>query len=100
MSNGGTKGLFTDDIESRVIVIPPSDVNNNVSDDTSVDQLMSSTSSQIPTPVRSEIELAKAKIVGETKRSVVGGGLFAVTGVVALYFSLFFSFFLGWLLDI
>lgn len=99
MSNDDTKGLFTDGTEPRVTAIPLSDVDSNASGDASVGQLVSNASSQISSLVRSEIELAKAEIAGEAKKGAVGGGFFAVAGVIGLYSSFFFFFFLGWLLD-
>lgn len=100
MSNDDTKGLFTDGTEPRVTAIPLSDVDTNASGDASIGQLVSNASSQISALVRSEVELAKAEIAGEAKKGAIGGGFFAVAGVVALYSSFFFFFFLGWLLDL
>lgn len=99
MSNDDSKGLFTDGTEPRVTAIPLSDVDTNASGDASIGQLVSNASSQISALVRSEVELAKAEIAGEAKKGAIGGGFFAVAGVIALYSSFFFFFFLGWLLD-
>lgn len=99
MSNDDTKGLFTDGTEPqpRVTAIPLNDVDSNTSD-ASIAQLISNASSQVSSLVRSEIELAKAELAGEAKKGAVGGGFFAVAGVIALYSSFFFFFFLGELL--
>lgn len=100
MSNDDTKGLFTDGTAPRVTAIPLSDVDSNAAGDASVGQLVSNASTQISALISSEIELAKAEIAGEVKKGAVGGGFFAVAGVIGLYSSFFFFFFLGWLLDV
>lgn len=97
MSNDN-KGLFTDGTEPRVTAIPLSDVDSNAAGDASIGQLVSNASNQVSSLVRAEIELAKAEIVGEAKKGAVGGGFFAVAGVIALYSTFFLFFFLAKLL--
>ncbi|GAB3944481.1 phage holin family protein [Corynebacterium tapiri] len=96
-------GLFTEGPEKfsgKVNSIPLSDVDSTRPGETSLGDLVSNATSQISTLVRSEIELAKTEIAGEVKKGAIGGGLFAVAGVIALYSSFFFFFFLAELLDL
>lgn len=97
------KGLFTDGgnkFSGKVNSIPLSDVDSTKPGETSLGDLVSNATSQISTLVRSEIELAKTEIAGEAKKGALGGGMFAVAGVIALYSSFFFFFFLAELLSV
>ncbi|MCS4535932.1 phage holin family protein [Corynebacterium sp. HS2168-gen11] len=99
MSNDN--GMFTDTPETfdaKVNSIPLSDVDSSTQG--SIGELVGNATEQISLLVRSEIELAKAEIGGEVKKGVLGGGLFAVAGVIALYSSFFFFFFAAELLSI
>ncbi|WJZ16830.1 phage holin family protein [Corynebacterium guangdongense] len=101
MSN--KEGLYTDGssaYSAKVNSIPLSDVDSAKGAENSIGDLVSSATSQMSTLFRSEIELAKTEIVGEVKKGAVGGGLFAVAGVVGLYSSFFFFFFLAELLAV
>ncbi|AKK10195.1 phage holin family protein [Corynebacterium uterequi] len=96
-------GLFTDGPErfsGKVNSIPLSDVDSTKPGETSIGQLVSNATSQMSSLVRSEIELAKTEVIGEVKKGAIGGGLFAVAGVIALYSSFFFFFFLAELLSV
>ncbi len=101
MSKDNNEGLFTDGgevNETRVTGIPLNDVDTYAKGEASIGQLVSSASEQVSTLVRSEVELAKAEIIGEVKKGGVAGGLFAGAGVIALYSTFFLFFGLGWLL--
>lgn len=67
--------------------------------DASIGTLVRDASAHMSTLVRAEVELAKAEVVGEIKKGVVGSAFFIVAAVVALYSSFFFFFFLGELLS-
>lgn len=94
-------GLFTDGAEKfsgKVNSIPLSDVDSTKPGETSLGDLVSNATSQMSSLVRGEIELAKTELIGEAKKGAIGGGLFAVAGVIGLYSSFFFFFFLAELL--
>lgn len=94
-------GLFTDGAEKfagQVNSIPLTDVDSTRPGQSSLGDLVSNATAQMSTLVRSEIELAKTEVMGEVKKGAIGGGLFAVAGVIALYSSFFFFFFLAELL--
>ncbi|WP_115685435.1 phage holin family protein [Corynebacterium senegalense] len=98
MSN---KGLYTDgssSISAKVDSIPLRDTGVTQPGQDSLGALVSNATEQVSTLVRSEIELAKAEVVGEVKKGAVGGGLFAGAGVVALYSTFFFFLFVAALL--
>lgn len=93
MSNEDNKdGLYTDtahDFASKVNSIPLSDVDASTGNE-SIGTLVSNATSQLSTLMRSEIELAKTELATEAKKGAIGGGLFGVAGVIALYSSFFF----------
>ncbi|WP_165858003.1 phage holin family protein [Corynebacterium alimapuense] len=96
-------GLFTDgpkDFTPRVNSIPLSDVDTSPKGEGSIGELVSNATSQMSDLFRSELELAKAELAGEAKKGVLGGGLFAVAGTIALYSSFFFFFFAAELLSV
>lgn len=102
MSSEGNKGLYTDGTEPapRVAGIPLTEVDTHARGTASIGTLVQDATQQLSSLVRSEIELAKAEIAGEAKKGAIGGGLFAVAGVVALYSSFFFFFFVAALLAV
>ena len=77
------EGMFTGAKKPQVNSIPLSDVDTNTKGS-----------------MRAEIELAKAEIQVEAKKGAIGGGLFTVAGVIALYSSFFFFFALAEVLKI
>lgn len=92
MSN---KGLFTDgpkDFTPRVSSIPLSDVDTTRAGEGSIGDLVSNATAQMSSLFRAELELAKTELAGEAKKGAIGGGLFGVAGVIALYSSFFFFF--------
>lgn len=94
MSN---KGLYTDGttaISAKIDSIPLRDTDATQPGQDSIGTLVSNATEQVSTLVRGEIELAKTELIGEVKKGAIGGGLFAVAGVIALYstFFLFFAF--------
>lgn len=98
MSN---KGLYTDgstSISAKVDSIPLRDTGVTHPGQDSLGTLVSNATEQMSTLVRSEIELAKAEVVGEVKKGAVGGGLFAGAGAIALYSTFFFFLFVAALL--
>lgn len=100
MSNDG---LYTDGSKAfsgKVNSIPLSDVDSNKPGEASIGTLVSNATEQMSSLIRSEIELAKMEITGEVKKGAIGGGLFAVAGVIALFSSFFFFFFLAELLAV
>ena len=92
MSNEGLYTSGSTAVSAKVDSIPLRDTDVTVPGQQSIGTLISNASEQVSTLVRGEIELAKAEVVGEVKKGAVGGGLFAVAGVIALY-STFFLFF-------
>ncbi|MEX3504075.1 phage holin family protein [Corynebacterium sp. LK2510] len=98
MSN---KGLYTDGstaVSAKVESIPLRDSTATVPGQDSLGTLVSNATEQVSTLVRSEIELAKAEVVGEVKKGALGGGLLAGAGVIALYSTFFFFLFVAALL--
>ncbi|MCZ9309952.1 phage holin family protein [Corynebacterium uberis] len=93
MSTASNKdGLYTDTAQNfapKVNSIPLSDVDASTGNQ-SIGTLVSNATSQMSTLVRSEIELAKTELATEAKKGAIGGGLFGVAGVIALYSSFFF----------
>lgn len=101
MSNN--EGLYTDGSSAyaaKVNSIPLSDVDSAKGAENSIGDLVSNATSQMSSLFRSEIELAKTEVVGEVKKGAIGGGLFAVAGVIALYSTFFFFFFVAALLSL
>ena len=101
MSN--SDGLFTDGNDAftpKVSSIPLSDVDTRAAGQGSIGDLVSDATAQMSTLIRGEIELAKTELAQEAKKGAIGGGMFAVAGVVALYSSFFFFFFLAEVLNI
>ena len=92
MSNDGLYTSGSTAVSGKVDSIPLRDTDTTQPGRDSIGTLVSNATEQVSTLVRSEIELAKTEIVGEVKKGAVGGGLFAVAGVIALYSS-FFAFF-------
>lgn len=92
MSNDGLYTSGSTAISAKVDSIPLRDSDVTQPGQDSIGTLISNATEQVSTLVRSEIELAKAEVVGEVKKGAVGGGLFAAAGVIALY-STFFLFF-------
>ena len=94
MSNEGLYTSGSSAVTAKVDSIPLRDTNVTVPGQQSIGTLSSNASEQVSTLVRGEIELAKAEVMGEVKKGAVGGGLFGVAGVIALYssFFLFFAF--------
>lgn len=93
-------GFFTEGaktFEPKVNSIPLSDVDASTGDE-SLGTLVSNATSQISSLVRAEVELAKTEISASAKKAAVGGGMFGVAGVIALYSSFFFFFFAAELL--
>ena len=91
------EGLYTNGstaVSAKVDSIPLRDAGITQPGTDSIGTLISNATEQVSTLVRGEIELAKAEIAGEVKKGAMGGGLFAVAGVIALYstFFLFFAF--------
>lgn len=100
MSN--QNGLFTDgteDFSAKVNSIPLSDVDTRAAGQGSIGNLISDATAQMSRLFRSELELAKTELAGEAKKGAIGGGLFSVAGVIALYSSFFFFFFAAELLS-
>lgn len=100
MSN--QNGLFTDgteDFSAKVSSIPLSDVDTRAAGQGSIGNLISDATAQMSRLFRSELELAKTELAGEAKKGAIGGGLFGVAGVIALYSSFFFFFFAAELLS-
>ena len=88
-------GLYTSGstaVSAKVDSIPLRDADTTQPGKDSIGTLVSNATEQISTLVRGEIELAKTEVIGEVKKGAMGGGLFAVAGVIALYSS-FFAFF-------
>lgn len=97
------EGLYTQGtsaFSAKVTAIPLNDVDSSTGSENSIGDLVSNATAQTSALIRSEIELAKTEIAGEVKKGAIGGGLFAVAGVVALYSSFFFFFFLAELLSV
>ena len=92
MSNEGLYTSGSTAVNAKVDSIPLRDTYATQPGSDSIGTLISNASQQVSTLVRGEIELAKAEVVGEVKKGAMGGGLFAVAGVIALYSS-FFAFF-------
>lgn len=92
VSNDGLYTSGSTAVSGKVDSIPLRDTDTTQPGRDSIGTLVSNATEQVSTLVRSEIELAKTEIVGEVKKGAVGGGLFAVAGVIALYSS-FFAFF-------
>ncbi|NJJ03621.1 MULTISPECIES: phage holin family protein [Corynebacterium] len=94
MSNEGLYTSGSTAVTAKVDSIPLRDTDVTVPGQQSIGTLISNASEQVSTLVRGEIELAKAEVMGEVKKGAVGGGLFGVAGVIALYssFFLFFAF--------
>lgn len=65
---------------------------NGVNGDASIGMLVRDASAHMSTLVRAEVELAKAEVVGEVKKGIVGSAFFIVAATVLLY-STFFVFF-------
>gem|GEM_PF-109692 len=89
------EGLYTSGstaVSAKVDSIPLRDADTTRPGKDSIGTLISNATEQVSTLVRGEIELAKAEIVGEVKKGAVGGGMFAVAGVIALYSSFFLFF--------
>ena len=89
------EGLYTSGstaVNAKVDSIPLRDTYATQPGNDSIGTLISNASQQVSTLVRGEIELAKAEVVGEVKKGAMGGGLFAVAGVIALYSSFFLFF--------
>lgn len=94
MSNEGLYTSGSSAVTAKVDSIPLRDTDVTVPGHQSIGTLISNASEQVSTLVRGEIELAKAEVMGEVKKGAIGGGLFGVAGVIALYssFFLFFAF--------
>ncbi|APT89872.1 membrane protein [Corynebacterium sphenisci DSM 44792] len=98
MSSDENKGLFTDgdsELSPRVSAIPLSDVDTHARGTAGIGTLVQDASQQISSLVRSEMELAKAELAQEAKKGAMGGGFFAVAGVIALYSTFFLFLFLS-----
>lgn len=80
--------------------IPLRDANVGKDGEPSIGNLVKDATASVSTLFRAEIALAKAELVDAGKKAGAGTGLFAVAGVMALYTSLFFFFFLAVLLDV
>lgn len=96
-------GLYTDGssaFSAKVNSIPLNDVDSSTGSENSIGDLVSHATAQTSSLIRSEIELAKTEITGEIKKGAIGGGFFAVAGVIGLYSSFFFFFFAAELLAI
>jgi hypothetical protein len=65
----------------------------------SIGKLVSDATEHLSTLVRAEVELAKSEAVGEAKKFVKSAIFFMIAGVIGLYSSFFFFFFLGELLS-
>ncbi|MEY7973211.1 phage holin family protein [Saccharomonospora xinjiangensis] len=63
--------------------------------DASIGSLVKDAAQQVSTLVRAEVELIKAEAVGEAKKAFRGSLFFVLAGVIGLYSSFFFFFFLG-----
>lgn len=88
-------GMFTDGtpaLQPRVNSIPLTDVDVHAPGEASIGTLIKDATANVSTLVRGEIELAKTEITDQVKKGAMGGGFFAVAGVIA-GFSLFFLFF-------
>ena len=92
MSNEGLYTSGSTAVSAKVDSIPLRDTGVTQPGQDSIGTLISNATEQVSTLVRGEIELAKAEVVGEVKKGAIGGGMFAVAGVIALY-STFFLFF-------
>jgi hypothetical protein len=68
-------------------------------DEQSIGNLVKDATQHLSTLVRAEVELAKSEVVGEVRKGVKGSVFFIIAGVVGLYSSFFFFFFLGELLS-
>lgn len=94
-------GLYTEGAETfqaQVNSIPLRDV--DAGNNGSIGSLVSDATSQMSSLFRSELELAKAELAQEAKKGAIGGGLFGVAGVIALYSSFFFFFMIAEVLKI
>ncbi|MFD2417603.1 phage holin family protein [Amycolatopsis pigmentata] len=69
------------------------------SDGQSIGTLVGQATQHMSTLVRAEVELAKSEVVGEVKKGLTGSVYFIIAGVIGLYSSFFFFFFLGELLS-
>nr|WP_255549412.1 phage holin family protein [Corynebacterium sp. TAE3-ERU12] len=95
--------MYTDgneDLSPRVSSIPLSDVDTNATGSASLGTLVQNASQQVSALVRSEVELAKAEIAQQAKKGAMGGGFFAVAGVIALYSTFFFFLFVSALIAV
>ncbi|NYI88969.1 positive regulator of sigma E activity [Amycolatopsis endophytica] len=79
--------------------IPLSDEAGSASDGQSVGSLVGQATQHLSTLVRAEVELAKSEVTGEVKKGLKGSVFFIAAGVIGLYSSFFFFFFLGELLS-
>nr|WP_306428449.1 MULTISPECIES: phage holin family protein [unclassified Corynebacterium] len=94
-------GLYTEGAETfqaKVNAIPLRDV--DAGNNGSIGSLVSDATSQMSSLFRAEVELAKAELAQEAKKGAIGGGLFGVAGVIALYSSFFFFFMIAEVLKI
>nr|WP_306991579.1 phage holin family protein [Amycolatopsis thermophila] len=79
--------------------IPLSAEDESTANGQSIGSLVSQATQHLSTLVRAEVELAKSEVVGEVKKGAKGSVYFIIAGVIGLYSSFFFFFFLGELLS-
>ena len=70
-----------------------------LSTDPSIGALVKDATAQVSTLVRAEVELARAEITRDVKKGLTGSVFFVLAGVLGLYSTFFFFFFLSELLD-
>ncbi|MFT4127925.1 MAG: phage holin family protein [Gordonia sp. (in: high G+C Gram-positive bacteria)] len=84
----------------QIPAIPLTDADLGPQGAPTIGNLVKDATASASTLFRSEVALAKAEVVGEAKKAGTASGLLVVAGVMALYASLFFFWFLGELLDL
>jgi hypothetical protein len=94
VSNDGLYTSGSTAVSAKVDSIPLRDTDVTNPGQDSIGTLVSNATEQVSTLVRGEIELAKAEVMGEAKKGIMGSILLIVAGVIALYstFFLFFAF--------
>lgn len=87
-NNGGSNGAAGPSVTS----IPLSEEDSAVPGEQSIGALVREAAVQLSTLVRSEIELAKAEMLGEVRKAIKGS-IYFVLALTVLCFSMFFLFF-------
>lgn len=96
--SNGERDVHLEGVPATVTSIPLVDP-HALPADPSIGELVRDATTQVSTLMRAEFELLKSEVTRDAKKGLTGSAYFILAGVVGLYSTFFFFFFIAELLD-